>query len=291
MAKERIVLLFFTIIVIILGLVSSVRIYGLNADKNNELRPIEEKVVYPTITRKEHPETSHDLEFVPYQIIWQMLTRIDRNRALVDLRRLTGEEQICIKTGCFTVINRLTGSQGLDWAQSYIYDLLVNLGYKVELNNWSRSGYADQNLIARKEGKKFPEEEVYFISHIDGIAKGIEVTPAADDNASSVVNGLELARILSDYDFERTLVLFFSSGEEQGYIGVDEYLEQLTDEELGRIKYAVNRDMTGYDGNGDTVMKLFHGGHPPSVALAQDLGNLVTAYQLDLAPIPVVGCP
>jgi Zn-dependent M28 family amino/carboxypeptidase len=105
------------------------------------------------------------------------------------------------------------------------------------------------------------------------------------------VNGLELARIFSNYEFERTMVLFFSSGEEQGYLGVEAYLEQLTDEELNKIKYVVNRDMTGYDGNGDKVMELFHGNHPASIMLAQSMSNLVSAYQLDLVPLPVVGCP
>lgn len=291
MIQKRTILPFIVFIAIIIGFASGVKICGSQSDSSQVFRPIEEKVVFPTITPVNQSERNSVPERETSQIIMQMLTMVDMNRALADLRRLTGEEQICINTICFTIVNRLTGSQGLDWAQSYVYDLLVNLGYTVELNNWSRSSYADQNIIARKPGKTYPDEEIYFVSHIDGIAKGDEITPAADDNASGVVNGLELARILSNYDFERTLVLFFSSGEEQGAIGVDEYLEQLSDEELGRIKYAVNRDMTGYDGDGDTVMELFHGDHPPSVALAQEFGNLVTSYQLDLAPIPVVGCP
>lgn len=291
MGRKRIFLVFLIFIAIILGLAAKVGSCDSYSGSLRAFRPIEEKLIFSTVTPKSEPYPGNSPEFEPYPIVWQMLAQVDGKRALADLRRLTGEEPICVNTGCYTIINRLTGSQGLDWVQSYMIDLLVNLGYSVEISNWSRSSYADQNIIAWKTGKIYPEEEVYFVSHVDGIAKGVDVTPAADDNASSVVNGLELARIFSNYEFERTLALFFSSGEEQGYIGVDEYLEQLTDEELGRIKFAVNRDMTGYDGNGDRVMELFHGNHSPSILLAQSMGEMVTDYHLELVPLPVVGCP
>jgi hypothetical protein len=259
MGKTRNIVLCSVMVVLLLGLVSSVNIFGLNTASDNESRPPHTGILMPTTTPDKKLEASNILNPNTLQSVWQMISKINSNRAFIDLQRLTGEAQICLSNGCYTIINRLTGSLGLDWAQSYLINELKNSGYTVEINNWTSSKYTDQNIIARKTGKIFPEEEVYFVSHIDGIAKGTAVTPAADDNASSVVNGLELARIFSNYEFERTMVLFFSSGEEQGYLGVEAYLEQLTDEELNKIKYVVNRDMTGYDGNGDKVMELFHG--------------------------------
>jgi Zn-dependent M28 family amino/carboxypeptidase len=115
--------------------------------------------------------------------------------------------------------------------------------------------------------------------------------PAADDNASSVVNGLELARVFSSRSFGRTIVLFFSTGEEQGARGVREYLAQLSPDELAAIKYVINRDVTGYDANGDEVMELVHGGHPPSQALAQVMSATIDAYELNLDQRMIVGCP
>ena len=291
MSKIKFGFLISIFLVIISGFALNLSPWELNSYTIQELRPVEEKVIFPTITPKKQSEMDLDPGSVTLEVVWQMLAMVDMDRALVDLRRITGEEPICLQAGCFTITNRLTGSQGLDWAQSYLIKILVDLGYTVEERDWASSGFADQNIIARKAGKSLPNEEVYFVSHVDGIALGIDVTPAADDNASSVVNGLELARALSDYEFERTLILFFSSGEEQGYIGVDEYLEALSDEDLSKILYVVNRDMTGYDGNGDRVMELFHGGLSPSILLAQYMGDLVTDYYLDLVPMPVVGCP
>ena len=189
-----------------------------------------------------------------------------------------------------TITNRLTGSEGLDWAKDYLYEDLVSLGYSVEIRDWSWSGYADQNLIARKLGVFTPTEEIYFVAHLDGVKESEERYPAADDNASGVVDGLELARIFSSFSFARTVVLLFSTGEEQGTIGVQRYLDQLSPEELSSIKYVINVDMIGYDGNGDGVMELWHGGHSPSLALAQMMSEIIDAYQLDLDQRFVVGC-
>jgi len=237
------------------------------------------------------PNPSIESDIIPLDVVWEMLGQVNQDLALNDLRQLTGEEPICLSYGCFTITHRLTGSEGLDWAQDYLYENLVDMGYDVEFHNWSVPGLADQNLIARKEGVLDPTEEVYFVSHVDGVRTYENNFPAADDNASSVVNGLELARILNNYEFERTLVLFFSSGEEQGAKGVKEYLKHLSAEELDAIEYVVNRDMTGYDGNDDRVMELFHGDHPPSIALTQMMSEIIGVYQLDLVPKVVKGCP
>lgn len=224
------------------------------------------------------------------QVVWEMLGRVDRGRVLNDLSQLAGEVPICTSTGCYTITNRLTGSEGLRWATDYIHTELVSLGYSVEFRDWSRSGHADRNVIARKPGVFSPTEEVYFVAHVDGVGTGNERFPAADDNASGVADLLELARILSNYSFSRTVVLLFSTGEEQGTLGVQSYLAQLSPTELNSIKYVINIDMVGYDADRDGVMELWHGGHLPSLALAQMMSETISAYRLDLAPRFVVGC-
>ena len=73
-------------------------------------------------------------------------------------------------------------------------------------------------------------------------------------------------------------------------LGVRSYLDQLSPNELASIKYAVNVDMVGYDGNRDEVMQLWHAGHPPSLELTQMMSETIRAYQLDLAPLLIIGC-
>ncbi len=219
-----------------------------------------------------------------------MLGQVNQNRALSDLRRLVGDDPICTSSGCYTITNRLTGGEGLHWAMDYISENLATLGYAVESRNWSGSGLADRDLVARKAGVVSPTEEVYFVAHVDGVKSAEERFPAADDNASGVADILELARILRGFSFSRTVVLLFTSGEEQGRRGAYSYVDQLSAQELGRIKYVVNVDMVGYDGNRDRVMELWHGGHLPSLALTQMMSETIRAYQLDLVPEFIVGC-
>ena len=115
--------------------------------------------------------TRDDLNFeevVPQDIIRELIEQVDRERALTDLRRLTGVDPICTAKGCYTITGRETGSEGLQWAKDYVYETLVSLNYSVEVLDWSFEGYSDQNIIARKQGKAYPGEEIYFSAHLDG---------------------------------------------------------------------------------------------------------------------------
>lgn len=237
------------------------------------------------------PTVASEANILVQDISFEILEKIDLESALTDLRLLTGEEPVCLEDKCYTITSRETGSKGLSWAKKYIDHELANLGYSVEYHDWSRGGYSDQNMIVRKVGILHPKEELYFIAHLDGAKPSLlSRRPAANDNASGVVDLLQLARVLSSYSFERTFVLLFSTGEEQGTLGVKSYLEQLSLDRLKAIKYAVNIDVIGYDANQDHVMELWHGDHPPSLELVGLMSQIIHDYQLDLTPVFIVGC-
>lgn len=218
--------------------------------------------------------------------VWEMLGQVNRDSVHTDLRRLTGEEPICIDTRCHTITNRATGSDGLQWAMDYLYQELIGLGYAVEVQDWFHSGYTGQNIIVRKPGKVFPNQEIYFVAHLDGMDR----SSAADDNASGVTDLMALARVLVGRQFSRTVVLLFTTGEEQGALGARSYVDQLSLEELSTISLVIDVDMVGYDSDDDGAMELWSGDHPPSLVLAQTLSELIAAYQLDLTPSVVTGC-
>ncbi len=227
----------------------------------------------------------------PEEMIRSMLGQVNLERAVDDLKRLSGEELICTVSGCNWILNRSTGSEGLVWAKEYVLAEFSELGYQVEYQNWSRSGYSDQNIIARKTGYLLPGEEIYLVAHLDGVDKsGSDRFPAADDNGSGVVSLLELARVFSRYMFTRTLVILISTGEENGTLGVLEYLEDLSPAEFAAVSKVINIDMIGYDANHDRVMQLWHGDHSPSKAFAQSMRETILYYQLDLIPELAVGC-
>jgi hypothetical protein len=221
----------------------------------------------------------------------QDITQADQSRVMAALQRVTGLEPICTENGCHTINNRVTGSEGLRWVKEYIYSELVKLGYAVEVQSWTRSGYTDQNIIAMKLGEIMPNEEIYFVAHMDGVNGGAtDLFPAADDNASGVIDLLEMARVISSISFQRTVVFLFTTGEEQGTLGVRDYLDHLSQQELSSIKFAVDIDMVGYDANRDAKMELWYGGHAPSLALAQTMSDIIKTSQFHLAPGFVIGC-
>lgn len=224
-------------------------------------------------------------------VVWEMLDQVNSSRVQDDLNVLTGEKPICIEKDCYTIENRVSGGEGLGWAKDYIQTQLNGLGYTVEVEEWSLGGLTDQNLIAIKPGEIHPDEKVYFVAHLDGVKKFLRSRfPGADDNASGVVDLLESARILSKYSFDRTLVIFFSTGEEQGRFGVSSHLDQLSQSELSSIKYVVNVDMVGYDANQDNVMELWHGDDASSKELTSLIFETMQDYNIELVPRFVAGC-
>jgi hypothetical protein len=210
-----------------------------------------------------------------------VINAVSKDRILTDLRRLTGADQVCLDHGCYTITNRVTGSVGLLWAEDYIIEQLNSLGYAVQIQDWG--GYAKHNLIVRKTGTLSPEEEIYFVAHMDGVN-----VPAADDNGSGTVDLLEVARMISRRDFEKTIVLLFSSGEEQGTQGVSYYLDHLNPKQLAAIKYVINMDMVGYDQNSDGIMELFNGDQP--LNFVRFLADIIASYHINLAPQIVSDC-
>lgn len=245
---------------------------------------VQESEPTPPITTMGITEESGPVNATPSaDIIMGLIEQVDQDRAMTDLRRLTGVEPICANNQCHTIVNRQTGSVGLQWAKDYVYEELTRLGYSIEIQNWTRNGYADQNLIARKPGVVSPDDEIYIVAHLDGVD-----SPAADDDATGSVALLELARVISSHAFSNTLVLFFSTGEEHGALGVRSYVNQLTAEQLGAIRYVVTVEMLGYDSNNDGAMQLWSGDQP--LDFVQTLSEIINTYQLGLAPQIVTGC-
>ena len=234
-------------------------------------------------------ELNQPAQITPQPIVQEMIGQVNQERALTDLKRLTGVEPICLNGQCYSITGRETGSEGLQWAKDYVYETLVSLHYSVEVMDWSRDGYEDQNILAYKPGLLYPDEEIYFIAHLDGY---LADNPAADDDASGAVSLLELARVLSDRTLSRSVVIFFSTGEEYGSLGSRQFVEQYP-KRLESIKYMVSVEMLGYDSNNDGKMQLWSGDpviYPSSFVFTQMLSEIISAYPVNLIPQIVTGC-
>ena len=115
------------------------------------------------------------------------------------------------------------------------------------------------NVIAVQLGKTKPNEIIICGAHYDSWVKVDEpydpdtiVSPGADDNASGVAGILETARILSNYDFERTIIYANWNAEEVGLCGSHAYAHDCAADSVDIVAYF-NLDMTGYVNPGDDI--------------------------------------
>ncbi|MGP8246965.1 MAG: M28 family peptidase [Bryobacteraceae bacterium] len=74
--------------------------------------------------------------------------------------------------------------------------------------------------------------------------------PGACDDASGAAAVMELARVMSRYEFEKTLVFIAFAGEEQGLVGSTLEAAKAKQENLG-IEAVLNNDVIGTDVSGD----------------------------------------
>ena len=115
------------------------------------------------------------------------------------------------------------------------------------------------NILALKIGKKYPDEFVICGAHYDSYvrAEGVFnpdtiVSPGADDNASGVAGILTTARILSNYEFERSIIFASWNAEEFGLCGSHAYAKDCRKDSVDIVAYF-NLDMTGYLNPGDNI--------------------------------------
>ena len=104
------------------------------------------------------------------------------------------------------------------------------------------------NVLAIKRGTKYPNRYVIMAGDIDSrVSDPLNYTddsPGANDNASGMAGVIEAARVLSQYEFESSILLVGLSGEEQGLFG-GKHLAAKAVEEGWDIIGVLNNDMIG----------------------------------------------
>ncbi len=104
------------------------------------------------------------------------------------------------------------------------------------------------NVYAIKRGTKYPNRYVIMSGDIDSRVSDpknfTDDSPGANDNATGMAGAIELARVLSQYEFESSVLLAGLSGEEQGLYG-GRFLAEKAKEEGWEIAAVLNNDMIG----------------------------------------------
>jgi Zn-dependent M28 family amino/carboxypeptidase len=104
------------------------------------------------------------------------------------------------------------------------------------------------NIYAIKRGTKYPNRYAIMTGDIDSRVSdplnSTDDSPGANDNATGMAAAIELARVLSKYEFPSSILLGGLSGEEQGLYG-GRFLAEKAKEEGWDVIGILNNDMIG----------------------------------------------
>lgn len=133
------------------------------------------------------------------------------------------------------------GSTRLTDAENWITTRYESLGYtNIVLQPFSYSAGTSNNIIITKTGTLYPDTYLIIDGHYDTING-----TGTNDNGSGTVLILELARLLKDIDTEYSIKFIHFSGEEDGLIGSNYYVNNTVIPENMDIKLVLNIDEVG----------------------------------------------
>ena len=150
--------------------------------------------------------------------------------------------------------SRIWDSNNAFAVSDWIAGRMAALGLEVEqqafyANTWLGSGNAAPNVIGIQRGTLYPDTYVVCGSHFDSFSYeamfGGGTAPGADDNATGVASVLESARIMTQYEFEYSIIYCAYGCEEMGLYGSEAYASRCQQEGMDIIGYF-NNDMNGY---------------------------------------------
>lgn len=138
---------------------------------------------------------------------------------------------------------RVYGTQGNIDAGTYLFDRLSNIpGLDVEYQ-----GGDLRNVIATLPGVDETSNAIYIVgAHYDSNSWNISNAPGATDNGGGVAIVLELARVMSQYQFNPTLKFALWNNEEDGLAGSRKFVECSSVNTLN-ISLYFNYDSACYD--------------------------------------------
>ncbi|MEE9442852.1 MAG: M28 family peptidase [candidate division Zixibacteria bacterium] len=176
-------------------------------------------------------------------------------------------------------MGRVTGTIVNFQVQEWLSNKFIEMGYTDVYYdrftfNFDGSTKNCRNVIAVKEGTKYPDHQIIIGAHYDtysGWVFDTGVSPGADDNGSGMAAVLEIARVLKDIETDVTILFILFDGEEFLCKGSGHY----ANEAYARgddIIFMLNLDMIGARRNGSSVY-INHGNDMKYAYLCELLGD------------------
>jgi Zn-dependent M28 family amino/carboxypeptidase len=186
-------------------------------------------------------------------VIKKIVSEVSPDRIAADVKTLAGFET----RGNYSDPNQKT--RGIGAARRWIFAQLHGYSQRLEVSyDVEKKGATEiVSVVAVLPGAAEPEKRMIVGAHYDSI--NLRVTgdkaaeapaPGADDDASGTAVVLELARVMSQYHFRKTIVFVAFAGEELGFVGSTRYaLQAKANHE--QIEAVFNNDIVGSDVTGE----------------------------------------
>lgn len=160
--------------------------------------------------------------------------------------------------------------RGIGAAQRWLHQTLTSYSPRIEVYydafTAEKSSRIDHdvelaNVVAVLPGTTHKDHVIVVGAHYDSLVlkKGgfsnfsLEEqvhAPGVNDDGSGIAAVLELARVLSKHEFEKTIVFVAFSGEEVGLVGSRHFAKKAKEQNM-RIEAMLNNDIIGNDRGGD----------------------------------------
>jgi Zn-dependent M28 family amino/carboxypeptidase len=186
---------------------------------------------------------------LPDPAIKRIVADISPDRIAAGVKTLAGFET----RGNYSDPNQKTRGIGAArrwiFAQFHGYSPRLEVSYDIE----KKGATEIASILAVLPGTVEPEKRIIVAAHYDSINlrvsgdKAAEApAPGADDDASGTAVVLELARVMSEHHFRKTIVFIAFAGEELGYLGSARYASRAKANHE-QIEAVFNNDIVGSD--------------------------------------------
>ena len=233
----------------------------------------------------QHPEFENVVS--PDPIIQRIVDQVDSERLHYSVGSLSGEWEVMVNDLPTSFYTRYTYAETpIKKATRYVFNLLSATGLPTGYETYHAFGAELRNVVAEQTGLTDPERIYLLIAHLDSTSPvPFSSAPGADDNASGSGTLIHAAEILSQYEFGCTLRYILFTGEEQGYLGSQDYAAEVR-RDGENIEAVLNLDMLGYNTPGTAPVIELHTRpeNEADLAIANIFADSITAYSVDLTP-------
>jgi hypothetical protein len=176
---------------------------------------------------------------------WFMVRITANDKKLIDIQSIVDQvdSAMVMEHMQFLAIprNHSSAPEGLTTLRDSVENIFTRLNLQTARSAFSFGTVGGVNLWGRKPGHVNEKATIIVDGHYDAVAN----TPGADDNASAMAATLISSKILSAYNYEKTLKFLAFDKEENGLIGSGYYVSNSIPS-YEKIEIVLNSEMIGY---------------------------------------------